>query len=132
MKKSLNLEAEEEKMINLINAERRFYGLQPLEVNMRLVKTARIKSRDMLYKNYFSHFSPGYGAPYRLMEIMRVPYKIIGENLASISSVEEAHLGLMNSPGHRVNILNPNFTQLGVGVANGGPNGKLFTQHFIG
>ena len=55
-----------------------------------------------------------------------------GENLAGAPTVERAHSGLMNSPGHRANILNPNFTHVGIGIVDGGPYGKMYTQTFIG
>ncbi|KUK10682.1 MAG: SCP-like extracellular [Clostridia bacterium 41_269] len=126
------LTAEEQQMINLINKERTSRGLAPLVVDMRLVKTARMKSQDMINKNYFSHQSPTYGSPFDLMRSQGITYRIAGENLAGAPSVEIAHRNLMNSPGHRANILNPNFTHVGVGIISGGPYGKMFTQHFIG
>ncbi|MEL7564048.1 MAG: CAP domain-containing protein [Dehalobacterium sp.] len=130
--KALKLKSEEQKMINMVNAERMSHGLRPLEIDMRLVDTSRIKARDMLYKNYFDHYSPGLGSPQELIERMRVPYKVMGENLARVPTVENAHIGLMRSPGHRANILNPDFKRIGVGIITGGADGKLFTQHFIG
>jgi len=127
-----NLTAEEQQMINLINKERTSRGLAPLTVDMKLVKTARMKSQDMVDKNYFAHQSPTYGSPFELMRSQGISYRTAGENLAGAPSVETAHRNLMNSPGHRANILNPNFTHVGVGIVNGGPYGKMFTQHFIG
>jgi len=91
-----------------------------------------MKSQDMVDKNYFAHQSPTYGSPFELMRSQGISYRTAGENLAGAPSVETAHRNLMNSPGHRANILNPNFTHVGVGIVNGGPYGKMFTQHFIG
>jgi len=130
--KLVKLGTEEQKMINMVNAVRVSRGLKPLEVDMRLVDSARFKSRDMLKKNYFDHYSPAYGSPSDLIDRMRIPYRVMGENLARVPTVEKAHLGLMNSPGHRANILNHNFKRIGVGIVNGGTDGKLFTQHFAG
>ena len=126
------LTADEQKMINLVNQERTSRGLPALKVDMTLVKTARMKSSDMIKNGYFAHQSPTYGSPFDLMKSQGVTYRYAGENLAGASSVERAHTNLMNSPGHRANILNPNFTHIGIGIIDGGPYGKMFTQHFIG
>ena len=126
------LTADEQKMVDLVNAERIAVGLPALKVDMRLVKTARMKSQDMINNNYFAHQSPTYGSPFDLMKSQGITYRTAGENLAGHQTVEGAHKGLMNSPGHRANILNKNFTHIGIGIINGGKYGKMFTQHFIG
>ncbi|ATW26027.1 CAP domain-containing protein [Candidatus Formimonas warabiya] len=126
------LTADEQKMVDLVNAERTAAGLPALEVDMRLVKTARMKSQDMIDNNYFDHNSPTYGSPFDLMKSQGITYRTAGENLAGNSSVDGAHKGLMNSSGHRANILNKNYTHIGIGIIDGGPYGKMFTQHFIG
>lgn len=130
--RAVNLRPEEQKMINMVNAERMAHGLSSLVVDMDLVDTARFKSRDMLHQRYFDHYSPVYGSPQDLVDRMGISYKLIGENLARVPTAERAHLGLMNSTGHRGNILNRNFKRIGVGVVNGGADGKIFTQHFAG
>lgn len=126
------LTAEEQQMINLVNQERTSRGLKALQVDMSLVKTARMKSNDMIAKNYFAHQSPTYGSPFDLMKSQGVTYRTAGENLAGAGSVSSAHTNLMNSSGHRANILNGNFTHIGIGVVKGGNYGMMFTQHFIG
>jgi len=126
------LTAQEQQMINLVNQERTSRGLPALKVDMTLVKTARMKSNDMMKNGYFAHQSPTYGSPFDLMKSQGVTYRYAGENLAGAGSVERAHTNLMNSPGHRANILNANFTHIGIGIVDGGPYGKMFTQHFIG
>jgi uncharacterized YkwD family protein len=126
------LTAEEQKMVNLVNKERAAAGLPALKVDMRLVKTARMKSQDMIDNKYFSHNSPTYGSPFDLMKSQGITYRTAGENLAGHQSVESAHQGLMNSPGHRANILSEKYTHIGIGIIDGGPYGKMFTQHFIG
>ncbi|WP_104372114.1 CAP domain-containing protein [Desulfocucumis palustris] len=55
-----------------------------------------------------------------------------GENPAGNQTVEKAHAALMNSAGHRANILNPNYTHIRIGIVQGGQYGAMFTQHFIG
>ncbi|MEL7563570.1 MAG: CAP domain-containing protein [Dehalobacterium sp.] len=126
------LTADEQKMVDLVNAERTAAGLPTLTVDMNLVKTARMKSQDMIDKNYFDHNSPTYGSPFDLMKSQGISYRTAGENLAGNQTVEAAHKALMNSSGHRANILNKNFTKIGIGIINGGSYGKMFTQHFIG
>lgn len=126
------LTADEQQMINLVNQERKAQGLKPLTVDMQLVKLARMKSQDMIDKNYFSHTSPTYGSPFEMMKNNGVSYRTAGENLAGASSVTTAHKNLMNSDGHRKNILNSNYTHIGIGIVNGGPYGKMYTQLFIG
>jgi len=126
------LSADEQKMINLINEERTSRGLQPLKIDTQLVKLARMKSQDMIDNNYFSHTSPTYGSPFEMMQDYGVSYKSAGENIAGSPDVARAHNNLMNSDGHRKNILNSGYTHIGVGIINGGPYGKMYTQLFIG
>ncbi len=127
-----SLSADENKMLELMNAERKKAGLKPLENDMRLVDLSRKKSKDMIDKNYFGHTSPTYGTPFDALKNNGITYRYAGENLAGAPTVERAHTGLMNSPGHRANILNPNFTHIGIGIVDGGPYGKMYTQTFIG
>lgn len=119
-------------MIDLVNQERINAGLAPLKVDLKLVDLARLKSQDMIDNNYFDHYSPTYGSPFDMMKKAGVTYRTAGENLAGNQTVERAHRALMNSEGHRRNILNPNFTHIGIGIKDGGPYGKMFTQLFVG
>lgn len=124
--------AEEKLMVDLVNEERAKLGLKPLEIDMKLVELGRMKSQDMIDLNYFSHTSPTYGSPFDMMKKAGVEYRTAGENLAGASTVERAHDALMQSDGHRRNILNPDFTHIGIGIAKGGPYGMMFTQMFVG
>jgi len=126
------LTAEEQQMVNLVNQERAKAGLKPLAADMRLVKLARMKSQDMIDKKYFAHQSPTYGSPFDMMKKEGISYRTAGENLAGANSVTRAHELLMQSSGHRQNILNPAFTHIGIGIVKGGPYGMMFTQMFIG
>jgi uncharacterized YkwD family protein len=119
-------------MINLVNAQRANYGLAPLKVNPDLTRVARIKAQDMLENNYFSHTSPTYGSPFNMLRQFNISYRIAAENLAGAPTVDMAHESLMNSPGHRANILNPDLTDIGIGVVSGGIYGKIFVQLFTG
>ncbi|WCK52388.1 CAP domain-containing protein [Aneurinibacillus sp. Ricciae_BoGa-3] len=126
------LTQEEQQMLNLVNQERQKNGLAPLKANMQLVKMARVKAKDMIDNNYFSHQSPTYGSPFDMMKTFGISYQTAGENIAGNQTVSAAHTALMNSAGHRANILNGSFTQVGIGIVNGGPYGKMFVQDFIG
>jgi len=126
------LNADEQKMVDLVNQERARVGLAPLQVDMTLVKLARMKAQDMIDKGYFSHTSPTYGSPFDMMKAAGVQYRYAGENLAGAPTVESAHTNLMNSSGHRANILNSNYTRVGIGIVSGGPYGKMFVQMFTG
>jgi uncharacterized YkwD family protein len=126
------LTAAEQQMLDLVNAERAKAGLTPLKADPQLTKLARMKSQDMINRNYFSHQSPTYGSPFDMMKTYGVTYRTAGENIAGNHSVQAAHTALMNSPGHRANILNPNFTHIGIGIQQGGNYGMMFTQMFVG
>ncbi|MDI3522493.1 MAG: hypothetical protein PWP43_675 [Bacillota bacterium] len=126
------LTVDEARMVELVNQERAKAGLKPLAVDMRLVETARAKSRDLIEENYFGHISPKLGSPFEQMQRAGISYRYAGENLAGAPTVDRAHAALMKSPGHRANILSPHFTRIGVGIVDGGPYGKMFTQQFVG
>jgi len=126
------LTADEQRMVQLVNQERQKAGLQPLQVDMRLVNVARIKAQDMIANGYFSHTSPTYGSPFDMMRSFGITdWRAAAENIAQNPSVDGAHQSFMNSPGHRNNILNPAFNKVGIGIVNGGPYGKTFVQLFI-
>lgn len=129
---SAGLTAAEQQMLNLVNQERAKAGLNPLQADAQLTKLARMKSQDMINKGYFSHNSPTYGSPFDMMKAYGVSYRTAGENIAGNQSVQAAHTALMNSSGHRANILNANYTHVGIGIVEGGPYGMMFTQMFVG
>lgn len=126
-----NLASNEQQMVNLVNAERKKNNLPPLTVDPEVTRVARIKSQDMVDNNYFSHNSPNYGSPFEMMDDFDIEYLHAGENLAGNSTVQRAHNALMNSSGHRKNILSPNFTHIGIGIKPSEKYGYIFTQMFI-
>lgn len=126
------LTAQEQQMLNLVNQEREKQGLPALKADPELTKVARVKAKDMIDNNYFDHNSPTYGSPFDMMKKFGVEYKTAGENLAGNSSVDGAHTSLMNSQGHRENILKSEYTSVGIGVVDGGQYGKMFVQMFKG
>lgn len=119
-------------MVDLVNQERIKAGLQPLTVDPKLTELARLKAQDMVKNNYFDHISPTYGSPFDMMRHAGITYRTAGENIAAASSVERAHTALMNSSGHRANILNPNFTRIGIGIVPDPTYGLMISQMFIG
>lgn len=129
---SVSMSADEQKMFNLVNQERAKVGLPVYKANGELLKLARLKAQDMINKGYFSHTSPTYGSPFDMIKAAGVSYRYAGENLAGAYNVNTAHTNLMNSSGHRANILNNNFKEVGIGIVNGGPYGKMYVQLFIG
>ncbi|MBY8912417.1 hypothetical protein KY305_06530 [Bacillus sp. YC2] len=125
-----SVSAYEKKVVELTNAERQKQGLKPLQIDEKLSKSAHAKSQDMKDKNYFDHQSPTYGSPFDMMKSFGITYKTAGENIAKGQPTPEAVVkAWMNSKGHRENILNPEFTQIGVGYV---ASGNIWTQQFIG
>lgn len=118
------------KMINLVNEERVKVGVPPLTSDPSLRDVARDHSADMFLQGYFAHFSPeGLNVADRA-DKLDISYQVIGENLAYAPSVELAHNGLMNSPGHKANILSSDYHSVGIGIADGDENGIMITQVF--
>lgn len=123
-------QASERELVRLVNKERASKGIVELRVDTAIVSVAREKSRDMFTRSYFSHYDPdGKNAADR-MTAAGVGFTLVGENLAYAPDVETAHEGLMNSEGHRTNILESRFHRIGIGVIDGGIYGKMFTQIF--
>jgi uncharacterized protein YkwD/uncharacterized membrane protein required for colicin V production len=121
----------ERQMFDLVNEERTSAGLQPLAWDDKLVPVARAHSEEMFKLKYFSHTSPVAGSPFDRLKAAGIAYARAGENLAYAQSVTIAHRGLMESQGHRENILRPEFTKMGIGVISAGPYGRMFTQLFV-
>jgi uncharacterized YkwD family protein len=116
--------------VALVNEQRAKNGLAPLTLNEKLSDVARTKSQDMHDNNYFDHTSPTYGSPFDMMHSFGINYRAAGENIAMGYATPEAVMtGWMNSPGHRANILNASYTQIGVGYV---ASGNYWTQEFIG
>lgn len=122
-----------EAVLNLVNAERSKQGLKPLTLSVELTNIATLKSKDMAANNYFSHYSPTYGSPFEMLQKFGISYRSAGENIAAGQrSPEEVMQSWLNSSGHRTNILNSGYTELGVGYYKGGSYGVYWTQTFIG
>jgi uncharacterized protein YkwD len=120
----------EKKMLDLVNNERVSRGLQPLAADPELTEVARRHSADMFARGYFAHDTPEGRTPFDRMEEANVRFLTAGENLALAPTLSVAHTGLMNSPGHRANILRPQFGRLGIGIMDGGMRGLMVSQEF--
>lgn len=119
----------EQEVVKLVNAERAKAGLPALKEDWELSRVAKYKAQDMHDKNYFDHTSPTYGTPFTMMKNFGITYKSAGENIAKgQQSATEVVNAWMNSAGHRANILNKNYTHIGVGFVK---DGNYWSQMFI-
>lgn len=126
------LTADEQEVFNLINAQRIAAGLSALKIDEELQNVARVKAKDMVDNNYFSHNSPTYGTPFNMIKNYGITYKAAGENIAGNSTNKGAVNAWMNSSGHKANILNSNYNYTGIGVVSSPKYGKIYVQMFIG
>ncbi|MBI1982289.1 MAG: CvpA family protein [Candidatus Levybacteria bacterium] len=120
----------EKEMFELVNKERAKSSLSLLIFDKKLTDLARSHSEDMFKRGYFSHYTLEGLSPFDRMAEADIISTYAGENLALAPSVSLAMQGLMQSPGHRENILSKDFGRVGIGVIDGGIYGKMFTQEF--
>lgn len=118
----------------LVNQTRAEHNLAPLEVDTKLAQSAIFKAEHILKEDYFAHTSPSGVTPWYWFKKSNYNYQYAGENLAiDFTDSRSLHRALLNSPTHRANILNPNYTEMGIAVVTGEFNGKQTTiavQHF--
>lgn len=120
----------ESEMFALVNKERRERGISELAWSTSIVVVARAHAKDMWERNYFGHVSyEGKDVGDRL-DAAGIRYSLAGENLALAPTVGTAMTGLMNSEGHRANILESKFHKVGIGVIDNGYYGIMFVQVF--
>lgn len=120
----------ESQMLDLLNQERAKENLPALTLDKELTPIARQHSEDMFARSYFSHISPEGGTPFDRIREANIRFLAAGENLALAQTLLLAHNGLMNSPGHRANILHKAFGRVGIGILDGGIYGLMVTQKF--
>ena len=126
-----NQVTEQQQVLELVNKERVKKGLVPLKLNKKLNDIALKKSNDMAINNYFSHNSKKLGTPFEQMKKSGIKYKTAGENIAKGQKTpQEVMTTWMNSKGHRDNIMNPKFTEMG--ISRDTQNKYVWTQNFIG
>lgn len=118
-------------VLRLVNVERKKNGLNELVLSHELNGIATAKAEDMAEKNYFDHNSPTYGTPFEMLQQFDVRYQSAGENIAAgQKTAQDVMNDWLNSSGHRANILNRNYTELGVGYVEGGAYGTYWVQLF--
>ncbi len=126
-----SLSAQEQKMVNLLNQDRKSNGLAALTVDPELCRIARIKSADMRDNGYFAHESPTYGRVGEMLRRFGYAYAAAGENIAHHANVDKAQAAFMSSSGHRANILSATWQKVGVGIVTD-RNGFIYaTQIFV-
>lgn len=129
---SAPLKSLEDEVFRLVNVERAKQGLPALTYNWQAARVARLKSQDMIDRNYFSHTSPTYGSPFTMMQNFGLRFSSAAENIAyGQRTPAEVMNAWMNSPGHRANILSRNVTQIGVGAAKKSNGTIYWTQMFL-
>ncbi len=127
---TITASAQEQKLLNLLNADRARNNLPPLVLDPGLSQLARMKSQDFDDNDYFDHESPVYGNAAQMLDAFQYDYRGVGENIAHYGSVEKAEAAFMSSDGHRRNILGSQWDKVGIGVAYD-ENGFLYvTQLF--
>jgi len=121
-------------MLRLVNKDRKAHSLKSLFMQDDLRQVARLHSKDMARKDYFEHENlQGQSHVDRLVEA-KITDVVSGENLAKIGGfphpVHRAEIGLMNSPGHRANILNTKYNCVGIGIHKSQRKVYYYTQNF--
>lgn len=130
--KQANSTVQADEVLQLVNQERAKQGLKALKLSNQLTNVATKKAQDMADNGYFDHTSPTYGSPFDMMSRFGVQYQSAGENIAAgQKDAKEVMNSWMNSSGHRANILNAEFEQIGIGYVTGGKYGTYWVQMFI-
>ncbi|MEU2503286.1 CAP domain-containing protein [Streptomyces sp. NPDC007863] len=118
-----------DQVLSLVNAERAKAGCGPLTANATLARAAQAHSDDMAARDFFDHTNPDGADPGDRVTAAGYPWSTYGENIAmGQRTPEQVMEAWMNSPGHRANILNCDFKELGVGIHDDG--GPYWTQVF--
>ncbi len=137
-RQAVNLSEAEQRMMNLVNAERWNNNLSTLSINPTLVETARLHSREMAEKDYFDHISPASETETPMKRYLsqfghRPTWAKLGENLyyCSMTDPNRGHRALMESPRHRENMLDPDYNEIGVGVYTSDDGRFWVTQLYL-
>ncbi|WP_438350711.1 CAP domain-containing protein [Paenibacillus sp. FA6] len=117
-----------QQVLDLVNQERSKAGLSSLSMSEELSNMAMVKAQDMYNNNYFDHNSPTHGSPFDMMKEFGITYNSAGENIAKGQTTPtQVMKDWMNSPGHKANILNNSYTQIGIAYYN-----NAWVQEFKG
>ena len=107
---------QQKEALTLLNADRAAHGLPPLRLSLPLSMVAENYARDMKKRQYFAHTNPEGLSPFDRLKNSGIDFSCAGENLAFNVSISAAQQAFMDSPGHKANILNANYTQVGISV----------------
>ena len=129
---SVSLTNDENELLTLINDERKKNNLTPLIIDENLQNVARLKAKDLVENNYFSHTSPTYGSPFEMLKNHNITYKIASENIAGNPSLSGALDSWISSESHKNNILNNDYNYTGIAVVDSIAYGKIIVELFIG
>ena len=120
----------ESRLLHLVNRTRSRFGLRPLVMTRALQIAAREHSQDMAIRGYVGHDTPeGITVRDRLARVIKLPL-LVGENVATGQSAEQAHRALVASPAHLRNILAAKFHRVGIGIVFGEQRGLIITEDF--
>ena len=112
-------------LVNLVNRDRTALKIAELKINPVLQLAAQLKADDMATKGYFAHNSPDGKTPWYWFESAGYKYTVAGENLAvNFADSEQVHTAWMNSTGHRANLINSRFTEIGIATSTGSYKGR--------
>lgn len=129
---TVEMSQEEQEVLELVNQYRKQNGLEALTPLAKLQQTAKLKAKDLVDNEYFSHNSKQLGTPFEMLKANQVSYDIAGENLAGNMTPKKAVDSWIASKTHRENILEERFNYTGVCVIESPVYGKIFVQLFIG
>ena len=122
----------EEEVLRLVNEERTKRGLNALKRASDLDALARAHSADMINRHFFDHNNPDGQSPFDRMRAAGISYRAAAENIASGQRSAEAVMNAwMNSSGHRANILNGTYTEIGIGAVKSSGGTIYWTQEFV-
>ncbi len=119
------ISSDERLAIDLLNKDREKHGLPRLTADARLSQVARKHAEDMVRNNYFSHTNQKGQSPFDRMKADGISYRAAAENIAYNNSIAAMQVAWMNSSGHRANILNAQYTHVGLGLYTA-PNGSIY------
>lgn len=119
-------------ILDLINQARTAKGLAKLTLGVTSTKVAQLKAEDMVKSNYFSHTSPTFGSPFKMMATYGISYKAAGENIAGNPSIEAAVKSWLASSTHKQNLLSNSYNYIGIGIAKSNTYGYIIVAEFVG
>lgn len=120
-------------LTHLLNGQRQEMGLNTLTQSQKLDQAAALKAQDMVAKGYFAHQSPQGTTPWHWFSQVGYKYNYAGENLAvGFIDSPEVFYAWLNSPSHKANMVNPNYTEVGTAIVSGFEGNSLVVVQLFG